>query len=232
MFAVAVENPETDVVAGTTLAAGLGVTTGTGCSESGAANVCEAADNVPDFTARLRYDAPGGHKFEVAGVARNLRIDADTAAAGVTGSDSEFAWGLVGAAQFNLADVATLSAIATYGDGMGRYTRTGGNNSAVVTGTPASPNLQTIEAWGVSGWLGFGVTDTTTVNLVLSYFDQANSDIVAGQTDDLMTVHANVYWQPVNAFRFGFETIWGNHDAVGAGTNDALRFQFGAQFYF
>ena len=80
--------------------------------------------------------------------------------------------------------------------------------------------------------LGFAVTDTTTFNVVLGYFDQTNSDIVAGQIDDLTTVHVNLWWQPVSRFRLGAEGIWGNNDILGASTEDALRFQLGAEFYF
>ncbi len=232
LFAVSVENPETDVAVGTALAGTLGVTTGTGCAEATGTNPCEAADNVPDFTARLQYAAPGGHKFEVSGVARSLRIDGDVAGGGVTGSDSTFAWGMMGAASINLADIATLTAVATYGDGIGRYTISGVFGSAVVAGTAASPNLQTIESWGVAAALGFGLTETTTMNVVLGHFDQTRNDIVAGQIDDLTTVHVNLWWQPASEFRMGVEGVWGNNDIVGAGTNDALRFQLGAEFYF
>ena len=112
LFAVAVENPETDISVGTG-------TTLTACAESTGTNLCEVNDNVPDFTARLQYDAPGGHKFQISGVLRNLRVDGDVAAAGITGSDSEIGWGILGAASVNLADIATLTALATYGDGTG-----------------------------------------------------------------------------------------------------------------
>ena len=128
--------------------------------------------------------------FEAAGVVRNLRIDGDAATGGVTGSDSEVAWGLMGAAAIKLADIATLSAVATYGDGVGRYIINGGFASAVAAGTAANPDLETIEAWGVAAALGLGVTETVTMNFVLGYFDQTRSDIIAGQIDDLTTVHA------------------------------------------
>ncbi|MGI9414637.1 MAG: hypothetical protein ACR2PM_13260, partial [Hyphomicrobiales bacterium] len=221
------------VTFGTALAAGVaGAAAGDTCSESTGPNLCEANDNVPDFTARVQYSAPGGHKFEAAGVVRNLRIDGDAATGGVTGSDSEVAWGLMGAAAIKLADIATLSAVATYGDGVGRYIINGGFASAVAAGTAANPDLETIEAWGVAAALGLGVTETVTMNFVLGYFDQTRSDIIAGQIDDLTTVHANMWWQPVDRFRMGVEGMWGNNDIAGAGTEDALRFQFGAEFYF
>ena len=169
-------------------------------------------DNVPDFTARLQYDAPGGHKFQLSGVLRNLRIDGDGTAGVVTGSDSEIAWGLLGAASLNLADIATLTAMATYGDGIGRYVINGGFASGIVNGTAANPDIDTIEVWSVVAALAIGVTDTTTMNVAVGYYDQANSDSVAGQIDDLTTVHVNLIWQPVSRFRMGVEGMWGDND--------------------
>ena len=42
----------------------------------------------------------------------------------------------------------------------------------------------------------------------------------------------NIIWQPVSRFRMGVEGMWGDNDVIGGGTNDALRFQFGAWFFF
>ena len=187
---------------------------------------------MPDFTARLQYDAPGGHKFQLSGVLRNLRIDGDGTAGAVTGSDSEIGWGLLGAASLNLADIATLTAMATYGDGIGSYVINGGFSAGIVNGTAANPDIDTIEIWSIVAALAIGVTDTTTMNVAVGYYDQANSDSVAGQLDDLTTVHVNLIWQPVSRFRMGIEGMWGDADPVGGNSNDALRFQFGAWFFF
>ena len=223
LFAVAVENPETDISIGTAALT---------CSESRGTNLCEVNDNVPDFTARLQYDAPGGHKFQLSGVLRNLRVDGDVATGGVTGSDSEIGWGLLGAASINLGDIATLTAMATYGDGIGRYVINGGNASGIFTGGAANPNIQTIEIWSVAAALAIGMTDTTTMNLVVGYYDQKRSDSNPFDNDDIVTVHANIIWQPVSRFRMGIEGMWGQNDIIFGPTEDALRFQFGAWFFF
>ena len=240
LLAVAAENPETDLRIDAGLAGSLGVTTGDACRESDNDNDCEANDNVPDFTARLQYDAPGGHKFQLSGVLRNLRVDGDVdgGAGTVTGSDSEIAWGLLGAASINLADIATLTAMATYGDGIGRYVINGGFASGVVGGTLADPDIDTIEIWSVVAALAIGVTDTTTFNVAVGYYDADAGDSIQSDAgtvpDDLTTVHVNLIWQPVSRFRMGVEGMWGNNDTLagGVGNNDALRFQFGAWFFF
>jgi hypothetical protein len=228
LFAIAVENPETDL----TLATAAGnASTGT-CRESAGTNPCEANDNIPDFTARLQYDAPGGHKFQVSGVLRNLRVDGDLAAGGITGSDSELGYGILGAASINLADIATFTAMAGYGDGIGRYLINGGFAAGTVTGTAANPNINSIEAWSVVAALALGVTDTTTMNIAFGYYEADNGDILAGMIEDVTTVHVNLIWQPVSRFRMGVEGMYGYNDIKGLHGTGALRFQFGAWFFF
>jgi hypothetical protein len=232
LFAVAVENPESDMAHGT-LNAGVGT-----CNET-LANACEANDNVPDFTARLQYSAPGGHTFHVSGVLRNLRVDGDSStAAAVTGSDSEIAWGVIGAASVNLADIATLTGGIQYGEGLGRYISGGAFAGAVLNGTAANPNIRTVEQLGIWGALAFGLTDTTTANLVFGYYDANAGDLLAGGAknavlaDEQISIHANLIWQPVSRFRMGVEAMWGEQELINNQTEDMLRFQFGAWFFF
>ena len=240
LFAVAVENPETFVTAiGAIYGGAFANTSNTACAESlgAASNVCNAADNVPDFTARLQYDAPGGHKFQVSGVIRNLRVDGDQIA-GATGTsnltnatDNEIAWGILAAAAVNLADIATLTATFNYGDGIGRYVL-GGNPDANLLGTPAAPVIRSIEAWSASVAIALGVTDTTTLNVAFGYYDARRSDLFPTQIDESATVHVNLIWQPVSRFRMGIEGIYGYNNRAGRHSDDALRFQFGAWFFF
>ena len=237
LFAVSVENPETDITSAATLTEAVGqaseptvVFEGIGCRESADFNGCEANDNVPDFTARLQYDAPGGHKFQVSGVLKNLHVDGDLVDGGITGSDSAIGWGLLGAVSINLADIATLTALGTYGDGLGSYVLNGGFASARLTGTLADPKLKPVEAWSVVAALAIGVTDTTTFNMALGHYNQI--DGVSAAVDDVTTVHANLIWQPDSRFRMGVEGMWGESDTFGDKRRDALRFQFGAWFFF
>ena len=248
LFAIAVENPETVIRAAPT--AGLGTAVGPGilptaaggstpgqitCSES-TANPCNAADNVPDFTARFQYDAPGGHKFQVSGIIRNLRVDAagggvGTTASLTTGTDNELAWGILGAASVNLADIATLTGTINYGEGLGSYLLAGFVDG-VILGTAASPNIRAIEELSASVAIALGVTDTTTVNVAFGYYDAKRGDILVGMLDEAATVHANLIWQPVSRFRMGIEGIYGYADRAGLHSNTNFRFQFGAWFFF
>ena len=239
LFAVSVENPETDITSAVTLTEAEGrsavatvLAEADICRESAGFNGCEVNDNVPDFTARLQYDAPGGHRFQVSGVLKNMRIDGDLSNGGITGSDSATGWGLLGAASFNLADIATLAAMATYGDGLGSYLVNGGFASATLKGTLADPKLKPVEVWSVVASLAMGVTDTTTLNVAVGHYNQSAGDSVWASVKDVTTVHANLIWQPDSRFRMGAEGIWGTTDVIGFKREDALRFQFGAWFFF
>jgi hypothetical protein len=230
MFAVAVENPESDLAFNSFAAPTA--TGGVACAES-IANPCEANDNVPDFTARLQYEAPGGHLFQVSGVVRNLRVDGDLsgpATATVTGSDSQLGWGIQADASINLADIATATVAATYGEGIGRYV-VGGAFSPVL-GSAANPNIRAVETLGLVAALSFGLTDTTTANVAFGYVNNNDSDTIQGQVHEMYTIHGNLMWQPVSRFRMGVEAMWGEADYDTAGHDDALRLQFGAWFFF
>jgi hypothetical protein len=240
LFAIAVENPETSITAiGTTLGGAFSNTTNVACAESlgAASNVCNAAENVPDFTARLQYDAPGGHKFQVSGVVRNLRVDGDSIGGGISttnltnATDNEIGYGVLAAAAINLADIATLTATFNYGDGLGRYLLSG-NPDGNLLGTAGAPAIRSIEAWSASVAIALGITDTTTMNVAVGYYDANRNDLFPTQVDESATVHVNLIWQPVSRFRMGVEGIYGRTDLAGRAPTDALRFQFGAWFFF
>lgn len=204
-------------------------------------NQGNSSSNLPDFTARWQYDAPGGHQFLVSGVLRNYHTDSALGGS----SDSALGWGVQGAVNVNLADIATLTTSVMYGDGIGGYIFAA-NKGAFVNG---NNDIRTIESMGLFAGLIFNVTDTTTVNLGWGYTDQSKKDIVRGQfwnggtqNIDVMSAHANIIWQPVKQLRLGWEVMWAERQYVsGAGTMndpqrvqkaDAIRGQFGAWFFF
>ncbi len=95
---------------------------------------------MPDITTAIQYDLPGGHQLQlVAGVG-------DWGAAGTrchgrsgTAQD-ELGWVIGAAAVANLADVATLSVSAAYGEGMvGRNLVFLGGTGNTVHDAPGQP---------------------------------------------------------------------------------------------
>jgi len=266
LFALGLENAETDVtsVGIDELASDpeiIDELTGIRCNESATDNICEVNDNVPDITARLQFDAPGGHRFQLSGVLRNLRSDGDLAGPRATGGtdfdfgedgidikngDSQLGWGVLGAASINLGDVATLTGTLAYGDGIGRYLSNANGSDAIFTaglvdfgsdpdiGTIAEfdGDLDAIRSLGASASLSVPVSETLTTNVAFGYYSQNSGDIIDGMIDDLITVHTNLIWPPVSRFSMGVEGMWGDVDRKGEKSEDALRFQFGAWFFF
>ena len=123
---------------------------------------------------------------------------------------------------------------------------------------PQDCDLQ--DAFGVTAGLTFNVNDTTSINVEGGYAQNLDAeDNVLLTVDNVFTVHGNILWQPVKQMRLGWEVMWGqenfadkldvfdeagdridkvcrifefNDDDDCADSSDALRFQFGAWFFF
>jgi opacity protein-like surface antigen len=115
-------------------------------------------------------------------------------------------------------------------------------------------------AFGVTAGLTFNVNDTTSINVEGGYAQNLDADEnVLLSVDNVVTVHGNILWQPVKQMRLGWEVMWGRNEFVDnfkvrdeegdvvakicgqpdddnedkcIDDADALRFQFGAWFFF
>ena len=112
-------------------------------------------------------------------------------------------------------------------------------------------------AFGVTAGLTFNVNDTTSINVEGGYaqnIDAEDNELLV--VDNVWTVHGNILWQPVKQMRLGWEVMWGRENFVDkkfefgprmtglsasndddgddddCDSSDALRFQFGAWFFF
>lgn len=196
----------------------------------------QSSSNLPNLTARWQYEAAGGHEFLVSGLLVNYHLDGNLA--GPNSSDSKLGWGIQGAANINLADIATLTTSVMYGDGIGQYIL-GASGGAFVD---AFGDTRTIEALGIFAGLIFDVTDTTQINLGWGLTKMDKKDVLAtglnNRNIEVMSAHANILWRPVKQLRLGWEVMWGERErtdftrASNTKTDDALRGQFGAWFYF
>jgi len=245
-FAVSIEDPTGDSSQGNgndLLTSGNFFTSGGSTSSFATSN---ASDNLPDLNARWQYSAPGGWEFLVSGMLRNFHTDGDLGFDG----DSALGWAVQGAVNFNLGDIATLTTSVMYGDGIGNYLY-GASYGAYVD---LNGDIKTIEGLGVFAGLSFDVTEATTFNVGWGWAKMNSGDTrkaadLYGEemNREIMSVHANVMWQPVREMRLGWEVIWadrkyrdgGGYDAatdtVLDGSNehgDAWRAQFGAWFFF
>jgi hypothetical protein len=176
-------------------------------------------------------------------------------------TDSDLGWAIQAGANINLADIATLTVGGGYGDGMiCTYINQGAFCNAELD-TFHNPDLDFIgfvggTAWAAQAGLSFGLTDTTTFNVqygfVRSDNDLGRGDFGGGYNPadslDAHTVHANILWQPVQQMRLGWEVMWGKYTTRGGDSEidlgedgifdrgkqseDAIRAQFGAWFFF
>jgi opacity protein-like surface antigen len=116
-------------------------------------------------------------------------------------------------------------------------------------------------AFGVTAGLTFNVNDTTSINVEGGYaqnIDAEENELLT--VDNVWTVHGNILWQPVKQMRLGWEVMWGRENFIdekfdlvngeeervcrvfevdedgdiddNCDSSDALRFQFGAWFFF
>ena len=70
-------------------------------------------------------------------------------------------------------------------------------------------------AFGVTAGLTFNINDTTSFNIEGGYAQNVDADEnVLLLVDNVVTVHANILWQPVKQMRLGWEVMWGRENFV------------------
>jgi hypothetical protein len=205
---------------------------------------------MPNVSAYVQYDIAGGHQIIVTGTVADWdRTFTDTTGTGSTYTpDHNLGWVVQAGANINLADVAYLTVGGAYGqyEFCNAYLNQVGAFCGLVDtdfkGTGSSDWFPDT-GYGVSVGLSFNINDTTSFNVAWGWSHIDNElDFLEGNREvDVMTVHANVLWQPVSQMRLGWEVMWGQYDFnAGAGffqgitkkKEDHIRAQFGAWFFF
>jgi hypothetical protein len=173
--------------------------------------------NMPNIASYLQYDIAGGHTMIITGEV----ADWDQA-----GND-ELGWALQAGANFNLADVATLTAGVGYGEGLltNKFTFEDGFDNVDENGDP-------LEAIAFTVGLSFGLSETTTFNAQFGYINALALQNDDDDKDSLYKVTANVMWQPVKQMRMGWEVNWGEYTEVDGTTEDGASAMFATWFFF
>jgi len=227
----AIENPEQ----------ANAVSTGPGAAL--ATNV-NGIDQMPDFVVALRY-RPSWGAINVSGVARNFNYNS-----GNNFDDNTWGGGGHLGATVKLWGKDTIGAVVNYGDGLGRYVNGSVRDYYVTScsGTSAPTNscneIQTTSSLG--GWAAFTHywADNLRSNIIGGA--QTNSVPVAqlgsaanGQTDQIVTTHINLIWNPVSKVSIGLEYMMGwrevassNNTGFGNTSGSAQRLQLGMQYNF
>jgi len=225
----------------------------------------DTSTNMPNIASFLQYDIAGGHQFIITGEVADWDpskytddngrcYDTDdgdfdyTSEAAcdngghfdwvnndvVQGRD-QLGWAIQAGANFNLADVATLTAGVGYGEGLltKKFVFEDGFTDINANGDP-------LEAIAFLVGLSFGLSETTTFNAQFSYVEALEDQPLGGPwfdrtdpKDRVYKVHANVLWQPVKQMRMGWEVIWAqSHFQESGDTEDGVRATFGTWFFF
>ncbi len=182
--------------------------------------------NMPNVASYLQYDIAGGHQFIISGDV------ADWSNNGNNNHNDELGWAIMAGANFNLADVATLTAGVGYGEGLLDDKYMGDIIDNGAAGRSVNAAGDPLETLGFLVGLSFGLSDTTTFNTMFSYAENLDNNPIAGQLDTAYVVHANVMWQPVKQMRMGWEVVWAEKDFDNGTTEDGVRATFGTWFFF
>jgi opacity protein-like surface antigen len=194
----------------------------------------------PDLSAYIQYDIPGGHTVIASGtVADNRDTDFD-----LVGGD-DVGWAVQAGANINLMDVASLTVAGLYGEGGAHCTYLAQDPFCAGGSDPhVGGDFFSDQGWGLLAGLSFGLTDTTTFNVQYGISQYDNAVFGPVDTITVQTVHANILWRPVQQMQLGWEVMWGEYDfdrrrafddtdrRVRRTSDDAIRAQFGAWFFF
>ena len=178
--------------------------------------------NMPNIAGYLQYDIAGGHQFIVTGeVADWDEIDKG----GPIGND-ELGWAVQAGANFNLADVATLTGGVGYGEGLLETKFAGvGMDATDINGDP-------LETLAFLVGLSFGLSETTSFNAMFSYVEALGTQDSVDDIETAYKVQANILWQPVKQMRMGWEVIWAETETYAGDSEDGVRATFGTWFFF
>lgn len=176
--------------------------------------------NMPNIAGYLQYDIAGGHQFIVTGEV------ADWDDFGGDGTNDELGWAVQVGANFNLADVATLTAGFGYGEGLLETKFAGEANF-----DPVDINGDPLEALAFLVGLSFGLSETTTFNAMFSYVE-ALEEQAGNEEEHVYKVHANILWQPVKQMRMGWEVLWAQKEFESGDEEDGVRASFATWFFF
>ena len=182
---------------------------------------------VPDLIARYTFKMDGGSYIRVAGLLRSLKIGP---AGGAQVDESAF--GVSASAKFVFGNGSDLRAMATFGDGVGRYVGLGLVPDGYIDATTG--NIETAEdlAWFVSyravwndKWRSNFMYGTNSIDY--------NDDLqVAGFNDTASSFHVNLIHNVLPKLDIGAEIMFGDLEKVDGTDGDFTRFMLSAKYAF
>ena len=205
---------------------------------------------VPDLIARYTFKLDGGSYVKLAGLVRSIKVgpDATDSQPDATG------FGISASSKIVFDNGNDLRAMATYGDGVGRYIGLGfvPDGYAYVPDPLNSPavDIDTAEAlaWFVAYRMQWNDKWRSNIMYGSTSIDYDNDAIAAalGLNDSGSSIHFNVIHSVLPKLDVGFEVIWAEREAnalvptsptdptpvPGTTDGDFMRFMLSAKYAF
>ena len=205
-FSVALENPETTLVNGTS-------------SDRG---------TLPDLTARYNWKGDWGH-FGVAGIVRQLKVDRSVG--GVEYDDDSFAGGVTVGGRWVMSPRNALHYQLTGGEGIARYVGLGITGDATLDAADGSLDSTGVLA-GFVGWR-HNINERLRTNLIYARSDYDNATAAGGLvTRNVQSIRGNVFYTPMPKVDVGAELMYGVREIEDGRKGDISRVQFTTKYSF
>lgn len=205
---LAIENPETETVNTTT--PGL---------------IDNDDDRLPDLVARLNV-RQGAADLSLATIVRELRVDQSGH------GDTALGWGVSGAGRiaFGPQGRHDLRAMASYGEGLGRYLGLGFVADGVFGGRP-DDRLDTIRNFAGFAALKLGWTPTLRSTLMGGYqtsWYPTGASLLNNRS--AWSVAGNLFWTPFKSFDVGLEYRHAQRELLDGQTGSMDRVELAARY--
>jgi hypothetical protein len=205
-FSVALENPETTLINGTS-------------SDRG---------TLPDLTARYNWKGDWG-SFGIGAIVRQLKVDRTVG--GLAYDSDAFGGGVTLGGRWAMSPANSLHYQLTAGEGIARYIGLGITGDATL-----DPARDDLDATGVlAGFVGWrhNINAKTRTNLVYA-FSQYDNPAIAGTlaTQGVQSIRGNIFYSPVPKVDVGAELMYGVREIEDGRRGDIRRIQFTTKYSF
>jgi len=188
-----------------------------GQDEDGTVN--GSTDPAPDFTLAAKF-ANDRTTVKAAALGRVLESPVN--------DETVFAWGLSLSGIADLWEGGAVNASVSGGDGIGRYIINGVGEDAFIE---PDGDLQTITSTGATLGLTQVLTPTVEAGLTTGYY-HVEDTFAPDDLKQLNTVHASLFWSPVERLDIMGEVMWGRRENADGRSNDDVRLQAAVQVSF
>jgi len=201
---------------------------GCGSTDSTAADIFQAHNDLPDFTASYQNNGDFGH-YKLAGIVRKLgyeRLD--------NGDDGyKVGWGINASTVLNTWGQDNVKLEAVYGEGVGNYMNDGGVDIAPDSADLDRAGAGTVPILGIVAYYDHYWNERWSTTLGWSMTDLDREDGQAGnEFEKGQIAQINLLHYPMDNVMMGGEFIWGQRENIDGNKGSDYRVQFSLQVNF